>query len=225
MTDAATDAATGTATDPATGTAAAATSTPGGTAGAADTTTPPAAPDAAQGESIDSLPEWAQRVIRQTRQEAGTYRTKAKDAEAEAQRIRDQAAVALGLKQPDTPTDPALTAAQAAARKAATDLAVYRTAGAKGVNPDALLDSAAFQATVAALDSTSSTFTSEVEAAVLAAAASNPLLRTARAAGASAPDLPGGTGEQGAITEAALRAASPEQVVTWMTEGRLKHLL
>jgi hypothetical protein len=93
-------------------------------------TAPQGQESAPQGEQIDSLPEWAQRIIRDTRKEAGDYRTRAKAASDEAQRIKDQAAIALGLKTPEAPADPAVSAALKAAKDATTALQVDRAARA-----------------------------------------------------------------------------------------------
>lgn len=73
------------------------------------------------------------------------------------QQQMDAIAKALGLKSDDTPPDPAklteqVQAEQAKARQAAVQLAVYRNAGEHQANPDALLDSASFLASLAEID-------------------------------------------------------------------------
>lgn len=214
----------GTAPDGA-GTPAGANGTP--PAGSEGQSAPPAAADGQQGtpESVDSLPEWAQREIRKARKEAGDYRTAKNDAERSLAELREQTAVALGLKQPAAPVDPALTAAQQQARQASIDLAVLRAASTEGVNADRLLDSARFLENARALDHTASDFPQQIRAAIAAAVAADPALKTARAAGSSGPDLGRTTGEQGPITEEQLANASPEQIVQWDDAGLLSHLL
>lgn len=90
----------------------------------------------------------------------------------------DTIARAFG-KQDDKPADPAelakqVAAEQAKAREAAVQLAVYRTAGANGANPDALLDSASFLRTLAEVDPSD---TAAVAAAINAATEANPRLK------------------------------------------------
>lgn len=191
------------------------------------------APQTGAEGKVEDLPDWAQRIIRDTRKEAGDYRTKAKANEDGLAQLRDAAAVALGLKQAEQVTaeqlTQQLTAAQAQAKQNAIQLAAFRAANAQGVNADALLDSASFLRAADALDHTSADFSAQLSAAVTAALTANPTLRsTTRAVGASGPDDTGGTGENGLITEAQLAAASkdnPEQVARWLAEGKLVHLL
>lgn len=90
----------------------------------------------------------------------------------------DTIARAFG-KQDDKPADPAelakqVSAEQAKAREAAVQLAVYRTAGTAGANPDALLDSASFLRTLAQVDPSD---TAAVTAAINAAVEANPRLK------------------------------------------------
>lgn len=185
---------------------------------------PPAA------EKVEDLPDWAQKIIKDTRQEAASHRTKAQTAADDAQKsLTDKLAVALGLK-PDAAQDPAaltasLTEAQNKAREASLKLAVYQAAGTAGGNPDALLDSNTFLANVQSLDPTSADFSTKVTDAIKAAVAANPILKQARAAGASTVETPGGTGEAGQITEAQLAQMTPEDTEKAFREGKLKHLL
>lgn len=185
--------------------------------------TPPPAP-APTPETVESLPEWAQREIRAARKEAGDNRVGKRTVEQEFAAFKDEVAVKLGLKQPAAAPDPALTAAQTAAKQAAIDLAVYRTAATTGVNADRLLDSASFLANVRALDHAAADFPAQIAAAITAATSADPSLKAARAAGSSGPDTPTTTGEQGQISEADLAKASPEQIVEWDDKGLLKHL-
>jgi hypothetical protein len=195
--------------------------------------TPPAA-EPPLSERLRSDPEWGQREIERLRKEAGDHRAAAKTAAERATEqaqkdFADKLAVALGLK-PDAAQDPAaltaaLSDAQTKARDASLKLAVYQTAGTAGANPDALLDSNTFLANVRQLDPTSSDFPTKVSEAITAAVTANPTLKAARAAGASTVETPGGTGEQGQITEAQLAQMTPEQINDALEKGLLKNLL
>lgn len=222
-----------TTTDAGAAAAAGAASTDASAASGAASTTDAAAGSQAAGvapEKVEDLPAWAQKIIHDTRTEAATHRTKAQSAATEAQAaLSEKIAVALGLK-PDAAQDPAaltasLTAAQQSAKEASLKLAVYQAAGTAGGNPDALLDSNTFLASVRELDSTSSDFSTKVTDAIKAAVAANPTLKQARAAGASTVETPGGTGEQGQITEAQLAQMTPEQIAAAYEKGLLKGLL
>lgn len=192
-------------------------------------TTPDTAGNPEAAQSIDQLPDWAQKLIKDTRGEAASYRTKANSAEQASQATLDKIAQALGLKADDKPDPEALTkqltTAQEQAKQHVIDLAVYRNAATAQANPDALLDSASFLAKVRALDPTAEDFTTQVNDAIKAAVTNNPNLKTARAAGSSGIEQTGGSGEQGQITEAQLARMTPEQIVEAQQKGLLKNLL
>lgn len=179
-------------------------------------------------EKVEDLPSWAQKIITDTRSEAAKYRTGAQTAAQQAeQALTDKLAVALGLK-PDAKVDPAaltasLTQAQQDARTKSIQLAVYKAAGANGANPDALLDSNTFLASVKDLDPSAADFQSQIGGAIKTAVAANTTLKQVRAAAPSTTDNPGG--EPGLITEQQLKSMSPEQVEKAFREGKLKHLL
>lgn len=146
----------------------------GGTGGQAPTgtqpTTQPTAPQSGQqpgsgtqqqptgqqstGQDVSSLPEWAQKIIADTRAEAARHRTNGQTAAQQAQAAqqqRDAVLKALGLTPDgkDAPPDvDQLTAQieqqQAVAWTAAVELNVFRTAQAAGANAEALLDSRSF---------------------------------------------------------------------------------
>lgn len=181
-------------------------------------------------QDVASLPDFAQKMIRDLRAEAANHRTKATTAAQDAEKsLTDKLATALGLK-PEAAADPAaltqqLTTAQKSAKDAAIQLAIYRAAGQHQGNPDALLDSNTFLANVSALDPTSAEFPTQVSDAIKAAVTQNPNLKLAQAAGPSAADHAGGSGEVGAITEQQLAGASAEQIDAWHRAGRLDHLL
>lgn len=195
--------------------------TPASTAEPAAAATPVAAP-----ESVDQLPSWAQKIITDARNGEANYRTKAQTAADNAQKeLTDKLAVALGLK-PDAATDPAaltasLTQAQQQAQQSARELAIFKAAAATGADPARLLDSNTFMSSVSGLDPADG---AAVTAAINAAVAANPLLKTVQAASASGTEL-GGTGEQGQITEAQLARMTPEQIVEAQGKGLLKNLL
>lgn len=148
-------------------------------------------------------PAKAKAEIERLRREAGAQRTTAKAQAAEKARtdLVQQLGKALGLVEDgsDAPTPEQLTeqltAAQAAQRQAAVELAVYRTATQHGADPAALTDSRTFLAKVATLDPTAEDFTTKVVDAAKAAATENPKLKAAPVAGASSVDHAGGTGE------------------------------
>lgn len=145
----------------------------GGTGGQAPTgTQPPAAQPAPTGQQpgpgaqqqptgqqpaqqdVSSLPDWAQRIISDTRTEAATHRTAKQNETQKAQAAETRLAAMLkaaGLNPDgsDAPPDPEALAARieqanAVAWTSAVELNVFRTAQAAGANGEALLDSRAF---------------------------------------------------------------------------------
>ncbi|MER8086610.1 hypothetical protein ABTZ57_16105 [Streptomyces sp. NPDC094048] len=129
-----------------------------------------------------TLPAWAQAALKSARAEAGKSRTtaKANAAEQAKQQLAQEIGKALGLVPGDTPPDPAqltqqLTESQQQARQTAVELAVYRSAHAAGADPDALLDSRQFAASLADIDPSD---TDAVAAAIKAAVTANPKLGT-----------------------------------------------
>lgn len=154
---------------------------------------------AAEPGKVEDLPEWAQKLIRDTRGEAAQHRTKATAAEQQQAQLLAAIGQALGLPTGDQAPKPEelqqqLTASQTAAREAAVKLAVYQTATKHQGDPDALLDSASFLAKVTALDPTANDFAAQVDTAIKEAVTTNPKLRATQAAGSSSADhSPGGT--------------------------------
>lgn len=164
--------------------------------------TPPAqpAPGAPAPAAVAELPDWAQKLITDTRKEAGDNRVKAREAEAAAQAAkaaveefktaqeqqRDALAKALGLKQDDTPPDPKVLAEQVTAanaelarrdealRQKTVELAVLQTAGKQAANGAALLDSRAFLTKIAGLDPSAADFSDQVAATIKDAVEANP---------------------------------------------------
>lgn len=101
---------------------------------------------------VSSLPDWAQKAIRDARADAGKARTNAKAQAADQARqdLAQQIGKALGLvKDGDAAPDPAklaeqLAGAQTEGQQARTELAVFKAAGKHGADPEKLLDSRAF---------------------------------------------------------------------------------
>lgn len=156
---------------------------------------PPHQPDGQSqttGDDISSLPEWAQKLIRDTRSEAAGNRTKAKDAESRYASTLDAIAKALGVKD-DKPTDPAKLAEELAAERdqgqqARTELAVFRAASRHGADPDKLLDSRKFTDRLKGVDPSDSTKISEL---IKKAVEENPSYRAAQAPPASGAPMGG----------------------------------
>jgi len=160
--------------------------------------------DQGQGDALPDDPAALKAEIARLRRENGSARTTAKTQAADEARneLVQSLGKALGLiKDGDAAPDAdaltqQLTATQEQARQAAVELAVFRSAAAAGVDPDAVLDSRAFLTKVEGLDPAAADFTTQVTAALTEAATANPKLKAARAAGASSVDhSAGGSGE------------------------------
>lgn len=154
-------------------------------------------------QNVEDLPDWAQKIIRDTRGEAAGNRTKATQAEQRQQEIVKAFAKAAGIEIPgddgDQP-DPdklteQLTTTQQQARESAAELVVWRNAATLKVDASAVTDSRAFAKAIESLDPSSDTFAEDVKKAAEKAAENNPKLKAARAAGASSVDHAGGSGE------------------------------
>lgn len=169
---------------------------------AAKTAADEAAAKATAGEKVEDLPEWAQKVIRDTRKEAGDARANAKSAAADDARAEMAQTIgkALGLVKGDAaPTAEQLATEIASAktgeRTALVELAVFKAAGPAGANPVSLLDSRSFLAKVADLDPAKGDFDKKVAAAITEAVKDHPELKAALAAARNGVDHSGGTGE------------------------------
>lgn len=160
-----------------------------------------AAEGATEGEKpqkVEDLPDWAQKLVRDARKEAGDSRVAAKNAETE---LVQRLGKALGLVKDDEKADPEkltqqIAAEQAEKRQAKVELAVFRTAGKHQGDPEALLDSRSFLAKVGELDPSAADFTAQVEAAVKTAVKDNPKLKAVQAAASSGVDHGGRPGER-----------------------------
>jgi hypothetical protein len=182
---------------------------------------------------VDSLPEWAQKLIRETRQEAATHRTKANELQAEHQRSLDAIATALGLKPEDDPAAAAKTAAERAeraeneAKQVKVENAVLRMAAKHGAVPEALTDSRSFMNKLAGIDPAADDFSAKVENAIKEAVEANPALKAAASAvpARSGGSVGGGTPAPGQLSREDLKTMTPAQVTKAKAEGRLNQLL
>jgi hypothetical protein len=144
---------------------------PVGDAGAAGTTTQSAAPPAAttaqtaavtlSAETVESLPEWAQKLIREARTGEAATRNKATAAEQKAKEADDRLKAVLkaaGIEvDKEDPLEVAKAAKEqadqerAAARAALREASVLRVAG-RDIDADGLLDSLGFLASIKEVD-------------------------------------------------------------------------
>jgi len=167
---------------------------------ATEATTQPTETKATEPKTFDEA------YVQKLRAEAAENRTKARDAETNADAKIKAALKALGIS--DETEDPVKAAqaaadaaaqerdtAKASARDTAAELIVWRNAKDLGVNPAAITDSKAFERAIKDLDPTDPKFGEAVKAAAKTAAENNPMLRQAQAAGKSGADFTGGTGE------------------------------
>jgi hypothetical protein len=167
---------------------------------------------------------------------------KAKDDQAA---FMKKVAAAFGLetdeKKPPTPEELAKQLAEEQtrtkasddrARQTAVELAVYKTAGKHGGDPDALLDSRSFANAISKLDPSADGFDEAVGKAVKAAVDGNAKLAakapeakpdpTTPAAGAPMDGAPGGKRQLSAAEVARMK---PAEITKALTEGRLNSYL
>jgi hypothetical protein len=144
------------------------------------------------GEDIASLPDWAQKLIKDGRAESATYRTKLRDLEQQAGPNADvlkQVAKALGLDQGDNAPDADALSKQVEAlnaqlRASKVEAAARTAAEQAGARADRLLNSRAFAAELDKLDPGAEGFGDALNAAIKAAVDSDPdLYRTAPSGG------------------------------------------
>lgn len=117
---------------------------------------------------------------------------------------------------------------RAQARQTAVELAVYKTAGRHGGDPDALLDSRSFANAIAKLDPSAADFDEQVGKAVKAAVDGNKKLAAKApepkepdptpAAGAPMDGAPGGKRQ---LTQADVDRMTPPQIAKALKDGRL----
>lgn len=190
-----------------------------------------------------------EKLVENLRGDVAAEKAKRESAEQKAQ--QDQAAlmqkvaalfgVETDADKPPTPEELAkqvadanreTEASRAEARQTKVELAVYRSAGKFGGDPDALLDSRAFANAVSKLDPTADDFDSAMEAAVKAAVEANPKLAAKAPEPAPAPappkggaDLAGAPGGKRQLTEADVKRMTPEQIVKAREAGQLNTYL
>lgn len=167
-----------------------------------DNPAPTSPPAGGEGEptEVEQLPSWAQKHIRELREENKRQRLETKQAAVEeATRAAREAFAAdigkaLGIipAEADAEAEP-LTAEQltdmlaterASTQTARVELAVFKAAGAHHADPSALLDSRSFLDTLKDIDPTD---TQAVEAAIKTAVDANPRLKLAESAPAAEP--------------------------------------
>lgn len=161
-------------------------------------------------KTVAELPDWAQKIVEDSRKDSGRYRDERNQAKQDADARVAAILKAAGIET-DEGTDPEQAAAddrkaretaEADARAARVELAVHRAAPGKNADATALLDSRAFQARVQDLDPTDS---DALAAAIDKAVEDNPRLAATQAAARSSADFTGGNGD-GAITPEKFRA-------------------
>ncbi|MEU0332223.1 hypothetical protein [Streptomyces sp. NPDC006193] len=145
-----------------------------------------------------------QKELKAANADAAKARTNAKKQAADEARnaIVQELGKALGLVKDDkeTPPDPAALKAQieqatAAHRETAIELAIYRSAGKHGADPDALTDSRSFLNSIKGLDPSEDGFAKKVSEAIKKAVETNPKLKAqGQAPARTAGDFSGGTG-------------------------------
>jgi hypothetical protein len=179
-------------------------------------------------QDISSLPEWAQKAIAKTRDEAAGYRTKYKSAEQQAQEaaaLRDKMLSVMGLN-PDGAEEQTPEKLSAQLEQFQADLwernvenTVLRSASKLGADADALLDSNKFLDSLADLDDGA-----DLEAHIASFVASNPKFKAQSGPARNAADFNGGNGA-GRITREQLASMAPADIAKAQREGRLSHLM
>ena len=150
---------------------------------------------------VEDLPEWAQKIIRDTREEAADHRTKKNTAEQQLADLVGKIGQAFGLKDDDTKDPERLTQDLAAererSRQAAVQLAVYRAAGDHDADPAALLDSQSFLTSLKDLDPAADDFGARVGTRIADAVSKNARLKASNPGGTAGGGRDMGQGRQG----------------------------
>ncbi|MFB7452836.1 hypothetical protein [Streptomyces sp. NPDC056194] len=160
---------------------------------------PPAAPPQGEAQNVADLPQWAQKLIADTRAEAASYRTRAQGTSEQPQ--QPPAPPTAPPVTPPAPPAPdgdvsrlpqwaqrALIENQTAARTAAIQTAVLRAAPTAGADPARLLDSASFTAAMSAVDTNDA---AAVATAITAAITAQPWLAIQTGPGRGGADFNG----------------------------------
>lgn len=162
---------------------------------------------------VKSLPEWAQKLIRDTRAEAAHNRTTAKTQAAEQARqdLAQQIGKALGLVKDDTPADPAQLTSQigdltSQNKSLKAEIAVFKAAPKLGADAVKLTDSRSFLSALDKLDPAADGFDNKLSEAIKAAIQDNPQYRLGQAPAASGgtepSGRPGASGKPANLTDA-----------------------
>jgi hypothetical protein len=195
----------------------------------------------------DFDPEKFQKLVENIRGDVEAEKAKRIAAEKKAEEqqadLMKKVAAAFGLdtgeEKPPTPEE--LTAKLAeeqsrtkefedAARQTQVELAVYKSAGKHGGDPDALLDSRGFAQAIAKLDPSAPDFAASVEQAVKQAVEANPKL-AAKAAEpkpavpAGGAPMDGAPGQKRQLGAEDVKRMNPEQITKAVAEGRLNAYL
>jgi hypothetical protein len=215
----------------------------------APATEPPAEPKAkAPKFEGDFDPTRFEKLVENLRSDVEAQKQKTTAAEQKAQQdqadLMKKVAAAFGLdtgeEKPPTPEELTQKLAdeqsrtkefEDAARQTQVELAVYKSAGKHGGDPDALLDSRGFAQAIAKLDPSSPEFAASVEKAVKEAVEANPKLAAVKpaepkpavpAGGAPMDGAPGSKKQLGAED---VKRMTPEQITKAVSEGRLTSYL
>lgn len=174
--------------------------------------------------------------LRSARNDAASYRTRAKKAETDLSDFKDQVGKLFGFVSDEDASDPKKLTAQLKsavdeAQQARIELAVFRAAG-KDIDADSLLDSRTFATAVSKLDVTAEDFATQVAAELAKAVEKNPKYRLAAVAEPPKPpkrsgaDTGSGKGENsGQLTYAQNQTLSPTERVKAVKEGRANQIL
>ena len=161
------------------------------TQAAGSQTAEPASKPAEWDGKVQSLPEGAQKIIKDLRAKDGDERIASKVL-AEIQKALDPEASNEKPNAEKLAAD--FAASTVEANQAKTELAIYKQAAKAGANPDELLDSRAFLAKIAEIDHTD---TAKLDKAIKDMVETNPnKFKLVRAAGQSSAEFNGGSGEQ-----------------------------
>ncbi|WP_193118447.1 hypothetical protein [Brachybacterium tyrofermentans] len=167
-----------------------------------------------EAQTVEELPDWAQRELRRGRDDSGRYRSERDAAKTEADERVQAILKAAGIEPDEGSNEDPVQAAAAAreqaeadARAARVELAVFRAAPGKNADPARLLNTNSFHERVKGLDPTDS---DALAAAIEDEVKTNPYLASTQAAARSSADFTGGDGD-GAITQEKFRDMTMQQ--------------
>lgn len=212
-------------------------------------TEPPAEPKAkAPKFDGDFDPARFEKLVENLRSDVEAQKQKTAAAEQKAQEqqadLLKKVAAAFGLEtgeeKPPTPEELTKQLAEERDRTKASDdrarqnqveLAVYKSAGKHGGDPDALLDSRGFAQAIAKLDPASPDFAASVEKTVKEAVEANPKLAAVKpaepkpAVPAGGAPMDGAPGQKRQLGAEDVKRMNPDQIVKAKAEGRLNSYL